>query len=122
MDDVAVREAEARWSRPIQVPHATEPQHAQAACHPVANGDFWYVIKAHVLACECRIRRARVGSSRDDAAAAGNAVVQGLIVLELEIGRVRLFCGNLEWSDLGHLTLLRRGLETGSGSGISPFA
>src|SRR5690606_12770670 len=35
---------------------------------------------------------------------------------------VRLFCGNLEWSDLGHLTLLRRGLGTGSGSGISPFA
>jgi hypothetical protein len=38
------------------------------------------------------------------------------------INRVRLFCGNWEWSDLGHLTLLRRGLGTGSGSGISPFA
>src|SRR5690606_12073364 len=39
-----------------------------------------------------------------------------------EFYRVRLFCGNWEWSDLGHLTLLRRGLGTGSGSGISPFA
>ena len=45
----------------------------------------------------------------------------GTIAGQLRV-RVRLFCGNLEWSDLGHLTLLRRGLGTGSGSGISPFA